>query len=161
RAYSPAVAFAVPGVLMALATFILWLGRDRFIRRPPVPGGKLGMLDALGSIALFSTVGSFFFTARLGWMLQLGISLACLGVGAALFACGQRVQQVAGFLPVLVAALRNRKPGQPLFQSARERFGDEAADGPPAVLRIVAVFSVVSLFWALFDQKASSWINQA
>jgi len=33
--YGPRVAFAVPGVLMAVATFVFWLGRYRFVHRPP------------------------------------------------------------------------------------------------------------------------------
>jgi dipeptide/tripeptide permease len=47
------------------------------------------------------------------------------------------------------------------FEVARERYGDEAAEGPPAVLRIMLVFSMVSVFWALFDQHSSTWIEQA
>jgi POT family proton-dependent oligopeptide transporter len=33
--YGPAWAFGVPGVLMAVATFVFWLGRHRFIHVPP------------------------------------------------------------------------------------------------------------------------------
>jgi POT family proton-dependent oligopeptide transporter len=33
--YNAQVAFGVPGVLMALATFVFWLGRNRFIHVPP------------------------------------------------------------------------------------------------------------------------------
>ena len=36
--YGPHWAFGVPGALMALATFLFWLGRDKFIHVPP--GGK-------------------------------------------------------------------------------------------------------------------------
>ena len=43
----------------------------------------------------------------------------------------------------------------------RAKFGDEAGDGPPAVLKIMVVFSMVSVFWALFDQHASTWVDQA
>src|SRR5690606_2284405 len=43
----------------------------------------------------------------------------------------------------------------------RRELGDEAAEGPPAVLRIMLVFSMVSVFWALFDQHASTWVQQA
>jgi proton-dependent oligopeptide transporter, POT family len=32
--YGPRVAFAVPGVLMAVAVFVFWLGRYRFVHRP-------------------------------------------------------------------------------------------------------------------------------
>ncbi len=33
--YGPHVAFAVPGILMGLATFVFWLGRHKFVHAPP------------------------------------------------------------------------------------------------------------------------------
>lgn len=33
--FGPAIAFGVPGLLMVLATFIFWLGRDRYVKVPP------------------------------------------------------------------------------------------------------------------------------
>jgi POT family proton-dependent oligopeptide transporter len=33
--YGPRVAFAVPGLVMAVALFVFWLGRYKFIHRPP------------------------------------------------------------------------------------------------------------------------------
>ena len=33
--YGPHLAFGVPGILMAIATFVFWLGRHRFIHIPP------------------------------------------------------------------------------------------------------------------------------
>ena len=33
--FGPSVAFGVPGVLMALATFVFWMGRDKFVHIPP------------------------------------------------------------------------------------------------------------------------------
>ena len=47
------------------------------------------------------------------------------------------------------------------FAAAAKHFGEEAAEGPRAVLRIISVFFLVSVFWALFDQHASSWVRQA
>ena len=40
-------------------------------------------------------------------------------------------------------------------------FGVEATEGPVAVLKIISVFAFVSVFWALFDQHSSTWIEQA
>jgi POT family proton-dependent oligopeptide transporter len=33
--YGPAWAFGIPGILMALATFVFWLGRDKYVHVPP------------------------------------------------------------------------------------------------------------------------------
>jgi POT family proton-dependent oligopeptide transporter len=35
RLFGPAVAFAIPGVLMGIATFVFWLGRNYYVRIPP------------------------------------------------------------------------------------------------------------------------------
>lgn len=35
EAYGPGVAFGIPGILMAVATFIFWLGRHEFVHIPP------------------------------------------------------------------------------------------------------------------------------
>ncbi len=43
--YGPEVAFGVPGILMGVASVVFWLGRKRFVRVPPKPGGKPGLLD--------------------------------------------------------------------------------------------------------------------
>jgi len=35
RLYGPSVAFGIPGILMAIATLIFWLGRHQYVRIPP------------------------------------------------------------------------------------------------------------------------------
>ncbi|MBI1861435.1 MAG: POT family MFS transporter [Deltaproteobacteria bacterium] len=49
--HGPGVAFAVPGVLMAVATYIFWLGRKQYVRAPP--SGKEGSTD-FWAILIFS-----------------------------------------------------------------------------------------------------------
>jgi POT family proton-dependent oligopeptide transporter len=44
---------------------------------------------------------------------------------------------------------------------ARGAHPDEAVEGVRAVLRILIVFALVTPFWSLFDQKASTWVLQA
>lgn len=47
KAYGPAVAFGIPGILMAIATFIFWLGRNEYVHVPPTgknPHGTLAVL---------------------------------------------------------------------------------------------------------------------
>src|SRR5262245_12299980 len=61
--FGTSLAFAIPGVLMFLATFIFWLGRRRFVHVPPRPGGWVGLLDTLSSTCLFMAVGHLFFTS--------------------------------------------------------------------------------------------------
>ncbi len=190
------VAFGVPGIMMALATIVFWIGRNRFVRVPPKPGGKLGLLDVGSSVLLFAPVvaiiaavfvqgehfksgdneglshAQFYWQYVSGYLTHLAITSwhyfviagVLVGVGLYLFVLRQRKEADAGFLAVVLYAFRHkheRRAGEGFFEPARRKFGDEAAEGPPAVLRIVLVFSMISVFWALFDQHASTWIEQA
>jgi POT family proton-dependent oligopeptide transporter len=194
--FGPEVAFGVPGIFMAVATVIFWLGRNRFVHVKPNPGGQLGMLDFFGSVLLFTPIialivavfveGGHFEVGSIGEMSKLAfyadyvvryvgflvvsswpyflVAALLFGMGLVLFSVRQRRQQDTGFLAMVLYAYTHRgerKPGDDFFSVVREKFGDEAADGPPAVLRIIVVFSMVSVFWALFDQHASTWIEQA
>jgi POT family proton-dependent oligopeptide transporter len=97
------------------------------------------------------------------WWLPVG-TLAALAVGIGLFRARQQLHPDRGFLAVLLYNFTHqheRQPGMSFFDVGRRHFGDEAGDGPPAVLRIMVVFSMVSVFWALFDQHASTWVDQA
>jgi POT family proton-dependent oligopeptide transporter len=46
------------------------------------------------------------------------------------------------------------------LERARGRHSDRAVDSVLAVLRILIVFAIVTPFWSLFDQKASTWVLQ-
>ena len=79
--YGPHWAFGIPGVLMAIATFLFWLGRSEFVHVPPA--GKSFTQEV--------------FTLK----------------------------------------------------------------GLKTLLKLIGVFSFVSIFWSLFDQTASTWVLQA
>jgi POT family proton-dependent oligopeptide transporter len=65
--FGPAWAFGVPGVVMALATFVFWLGRHKFVHIPPA-GNKFfaetfsrdGMRAILNLIPLYLLIFPFF-----------------------------------------------------------------------------------------------------
>jgi POT family proton-dependent oligopeptide transporter len=180
------IAFGIPGVLMFLATLIFWMGRRKFVHVPPRPGGQVGLLDAISSTLLFLTVGHLFITPELlshlgiagwaRWPIYIVISMACLGGGLWLFARRQQLAQDDGFLAIVWYGIKNygqrsaAGDGQaneswlarsPFWGPAVDRFGLKAAEGPVAVLKIISVFILISVFWALFDQHSSSWIFQA
>jgi len=188
--YGAELAFGVPGILMAVATIVFWIGRNKFVRVPPHPGGKLGLLDFLASsllaspllvlVAVGATVAEQIVQAAMsdqvgaiaaalahiaaGYWPHALIAAGGFALGALLFVVRQQIQQDTGFFAVLLYCIRNRgarRPGEDFWAPARARFGEEAADGPPAVLRIVVVFSMVSVFWGLYYQNSSTWVEQA
>ncbi|MEY3012044.1 MAG: hypothetical protein RIT45_779 [Pseudomonadota bacterium] len=181
QTYGTSVAFGVPGILMFIATIVFWIGRDKFVHVPAKPGGKLGAYDAASSSLLFlGLIGlPLFFTDILPlWAFTLGM-IVLTGAGFGLFSARQRIEADDGFLAVTFEALRDLGSGEAaraaaaaapdapdiarnrLFAGVAARRGAEVAEGPAAVLRIVSVFFMVSVFWALFDQHSSSWIRQA
>ena len=134
-----------------------------FIHVPPKPGGKLGLLDAASSIALFMAAGHLFFTSgsRGRWWWAVGRLHRCWARCCSRGGSRSRATTASwrSLLTALAAWLR--RPGGGFWAAARARFGADAAEGPIAVLRIASVFLLVSVFWALFDQQASSWVLQA
>ena len=109
--YGSQVAFGIPGVLMAIATLLFWMGRKNYVNIPPA-----------------------------------------------------RDERSAGFMSILTYALFNlkeKKQGQNFLDVALARYSAEEVDGAKAVISIIKVFFTVSVFWALFDQNASSWVLQA
>ncbi|PTY08524.1 hypothetical protein DB347_02785 [Opitutaceae bacterium EW11] len=190
KQFSAAVAFAVPGALMLLAALVFWMGRNRFIRVPPKPGGALGRLDFFASSLMTAPLLIGIYVAMeesepvVNAATQSGLQALIPALGhvvsdywlagvaaVVLFALGVVIAQIrqrreadSGFLAVLIHSFvhrKERRPGEDFWAPARRRFGEEAAEGPPAVLRIIVVFSMVSVFWALFDQHSSTWVEQA
>ena len=53
------------------------------------------------------------------------------------------------------------RPGQHWLDLAREKHPEEAVEGAKAVFKLMGVFAAVALFWALFDQKGSTWVIQS
>ena len=182
--YGPSVAFGLPGILMLLATIAFWMGRNVFIHVPPSPGGRLGLMDSVSSTLLFlAFIGLPMFFADILTPVAFWSCLVVFAVsGFALFRLRQGIEQDNGFLAIMVysvmscfdgrngqaqtAAIQSGASEDSLrrswfFAAACERFGTDVAEGPRAVLRIISVFLLVSVFWSLFDQHMSSWIRQA
>ena len=61
-----------------------------------------------------------------------------------------------GFLNVLVTRLRSGS-----WEATKATHPESAIEGTKSVLRVLLVFAPIPLFWALFDQKASTWVVQA
>ncbi|WP_454830464.1 POT-type proton-dependent oligopeptide transporter [Pseudoxanthomonas wuyuanensis] len=152
RNYGAAVAFGIPGLLMFIATAIFWAGRHKYVHVPPskpdpdsfinvlrsalfgpAPGKGLGTVVGIAGLVL--AVASLGLIPSAGFvkavLIGLGLLIALVGVGASL-----QLERARGAHPEL------------------------AVEGARAVLRILIVFALVTPFWSLFDQKASTWVLQ-
>ncbi len=144
----PRLAFGIPAILMVIATVIFWAGRKKYVNVPPTPSGMLAFFDVCLAAVLGATrglvlaiVGGIGAVASLVTAIWLGVVPAvCLAIVVFLvFAGGGAWLQI---------------------DRARGKHPDEDVDGVRAVLRVLVIFALVTPFWSLFDQKASTWILQ-
>jgi proton-dependent oligopeptide transporter, POT family len=49
KAYGPSIAFGVPGVLMFIATFVFWMGRNEYVHVPPTKSDGHGLFNVVAS----------------------------------------------------------------------------------------------------------------
>jgi POT family proton-dependent oligopeptide transporter len=181
---STAAAFGLPGILMFIATIFFWAGRNKYVHVPPKPGGKVGALDTLAAVSLFMSFGHLLITAKiLHWAgaTLVFCSIGFLVLGLILFTVRQRVAPDDGFMAVLFYSIRQRFSGarqavapagdrietdhplyaKPFWRPAVLKWGGDVTEATVAVIRVVSVFFLVSVFWALFEQHGSTWIIQA
>jgi len=154
RKYGPSVAFGIPGILMFVATVVFWSGRKRYVIIPPSPPNPDSLLNVVRTAILTEKPGA----SRPG--LVLAIIGAVLAVGS--FALTPKVGFVAAFCLALVFVLAFFGIGAwKQLDRAVGKHSAEAVEGVRAVLRVLVVFFLVTPFYSLFDQKASTWILQA
>jgi proton-dependent oligopeptide transporter, POT family len=149
RDFGPSVAFGIPGALMFVATVIFWLGRKQYVLVPPAPPNPHSFLNVsrtalasgtpgrvLAIVGVAAAIVSFLLIPKLGFVIA-----ACLAM-VAIIGCGG-----------LGVGLQ--------LEAARNKHPDDAIQGVRAVLRVLVLFALVTPFWSLFDQKASTWVLQA
>ncbi|MBV8603522.1 MAG: MFS transporter [Pelomonas sp.] len=147
--YGAQLAFALPGLLMAVATLVFWAGRRRYVN--VAPRGR----DPHGFLAVVLTA------LRGG---GAGTALAGVGLLGAAWSLAQMdaLGFVAAACLALVLVMGFGGAGAALqLAHARAKHPAEAVDGVRAVLRLLVLFALVTPFWSLFDQKASTWVLQA
>jgi POT family proton-dependent oligopeptide transporter len=153
RDLGPAVAFGIPGALMAIALVVFWLGRHRYVRLPPTPPNPHSLLRVARTALL----------ARDRGQARPGLWIAASGVVAAMAALAMipSFGFVIGACLALGALLAFGGIGTAMqLERARGAHPDEAVEGVRGVLRVLVVFALVTPFWSLFDQKASTWVLQ-
>jgi POT family proton-dependent oligopeptide transporter len=168
RELGAAVAFGIPGVLMFLATAVFCLGRRQYVCVPPTEPHPDSFLRVVKSALLARGPDG---AGRPGLALAgLGGVVALALVVLGLVDLGRTAlthePPLLGVVPAwclaLVAAIGFAGAGAWWqLERARANHPDEAVDGARSVLRILVLFFLVTPFWSLFDQKASTWVLQA
>jgi POT family proton-dependent oligopeptide transporter len=152
--YGAAVAFGIPGALMFVATLVFWRGRRHYVMLPPTGNDPHGFTKVVLTALLARAPGQ----GRPG----LTVAVVAAGLALASLALAPTLGIVAAVCLAFVCLLGGVGIGTRMqLERARGAHPDEAIDGVGAVLRVLLVFALVTPFWSLFDQKASTWVLQA
>jgi proton-dependent oligopeptide transporter, POT family len=153
--FGPEIAFGIPGLLMLVATLVLYAGRKRYVMvqaQPPNPNSFVNVVKT----ALFRNVPG---------ATRAGTHLAIAGAGLAIASFSLNAFGWLDIVPTiclaLVILLAFGGVGTALqLERARGIHPDEAVDGVRSVLGVLIVFALVTPFHSLFDQKATTWVEQ-
>ncbi len=154
RDFGPAIAFGIPGVLMLIATIVFWIGRKSYVHVAPSPPDPNSFLNVVKTAL----------RARLNGQARTGLSVAFFGIALAILSLAfvAKLGLVAALCLAMVFVISFGGIGASMqLERARGLHPDIAVDGVKVVLRILIVFALVTPFWSLFDQKASTWVLQA
>lgn len=165
RDFGPRVAFAIPGVLMFISTVILWLGRKLYVDVPPAPPHP----DSFARVARSALTAPGdgrpgFWLAVVGAVVAVAFfALGCVDLARIVLGLGHPLLGVPQWWCLaLVVAIGFAGTGVWWqLDRARAAHPAEAVDGTRSVLRVLVLFALVTPFWSLFDQKASTWVLQA
>ena len=153
--FGPRWAFGIPGALMFVATAVLWIARRKYVMVPVAPRNPNSFTRVVRTALLSRAPG--------GGRPGLHVALAGCALSAGAFAL-----PVLGWLDIvptvclaLVILLAFGGAGTAMqLERARGPHTDVAVDGVRAVLRVLIVFAMVTPFFSLFDQKATTWVLQ-
>jgi POT family proton-dependent oligopeptide transporter len=150
KKWGPSIAFGIPGLLMFIATVIFWAGRKQYVVVPPSPGDPHSFSNVAwtalrrgsGTGRILSIAGALGFVASFALLPTIGfVAAACLAIVVFFSLAG----------PGIYLSL----------DAARDEHPDEDVEAVRTVLRVLVLFFLLTPFWSLFDQKASTWILQA
>jgi POT family proton-dependent oligopeptide transporter len=147
----PALAFGIPGALMFLSTVFLWAGRRRYVMVPPAPPEPDSFLNMAHSALLGSTAGRAYAAMAGVTALTSLLLIPWYGFGVTVIALCCALVSILFFGGLGMWHQLDR---------IRDQHPDEAIDGARGVLRVLVLFALVTPFWSLFDQKASTWVLQ-
>jgi POT family proton-dependent oligopeptide transporter len=130
------------------------MGKRKYVHVPPAPPNPDSFLRVARSALLARAPGAG----------RPGLVLAAVGIAGAVASVvlGMMTDFIIGFCTGIVILLALGGIGTSMqLERARGLHADEALEGVRAVLRVLIIFALITPFYSLFDQKASTWIVQA
>ncbi len=149
RQFGASIAFGIPGALMFIATMVFWAGRRHYVMVPPAPPNPHSFLNVSRTALASGLPGRV--------LAGTGLVLAAIAL-----ACAAKLGLVIALCTALVAVIAFTGAGVWIqLEGARGKHPGDAVEGVRTVLRVLVLFFLITPFWSLFDQKASTWVLQA
>lgn len=169
------LAFAVPGILMGIATFVFWLGTKYYVRVAPSRETKsAGFFNVFfearrQSSSPFGATVYLFTTIGLPLLVMIGMAVFSVsstimhqvtpmlrGIGWVSLICAG-----VWYAAVVLSSLLGKLDLPDSFwQGAGKRFGEREISAARSVGPILFVFALIPVFFTLFDQTNSTWVLQ-
>ncbi len=150
--YGPKWAFGVPGVMMAFATLVFWMGRKKFAVVPAAMS-KPGLALPAFLLVFFAVL------AFTGFVFMACRASALLAPFAILVATFTLLGSLAGVAVLfLKTGLRDKLPPEMRHWLERSLTGE----GLTIVGKLLGLYVFIAFFWSLWDQSnGNSWTIQA
>lgn len=168
-------AFLIPGILMAIATFVFWSGRKYYVHVPPSretknPGFFNVFFEAhRQSASRLAPLHNLVTTIGLPIVVMIGLTFVAVfdtmahhttpvvrNIGLAALVCvGLWYASV-----VITSLLGGLELPEGFWQGARRRYGEQEINAARSVGPILFVFAFIPIFFSLFDQMNSTWVLQ-
>ena len=166
------LAFAVPGILMAIATFVFWLGTKHYVRVPTNRQSHQAGFFTVFSNA-FRARPQFKFSALLNLVATIGLPVLAMAL-MTILGFSERSGSSAQFLGwtalvcigvwyllvIVLSLLRKTELPEAFWAGAARRHGEKEISGARSFTPILFIFAFVPIFWTLFDQTNSTWVLQ-
>ena len=166
------IAFGVPGILMALATLIFWLGTRYYVRKPTNRETKHAGFFAVfwtacragNSLPVLPLVNV---AATIGLPVLAMTAMTWLG-----FSSGNgETERILGWTAlvsvivwyacvIVLSLLRKTHLPDSFLRLAAGRHNEQEIAAARSLSPILFIFAFVPVFWTLFDQTNSTWVLQ-
>ena len=169
------LAFLIPGILMAIATFVFWSGRKYYMNVPPsretkTPGFFNVFFEAYRrSPSHLAPLHNLVTTIGLPVLVMIGLTFVAIydtvahhtttlvrDVGLAALVCVG-----LWYASVVISSLVGKMElPERFWQEARNKYAEGEINAARSVGPILFVFAFIPIFFSLFDQTNSTWVLQ-